>query len=52
VLLSVGSGAYQVAARVEAMQDGRLGEQIRLKNPESGRTLSGVVIGPNQLRGL
>ena len=53
VLISIGSGGtYQVSARVEAMQDGRLGEQIRLRNPESGRMLSGVVLGPNQVRGL
>lgn len=53
VLISVGSGGdYQVSARVEAMQDGRLGEQIRLKNPESGRVLSGVVLGPNRVQGL
>jgi len=29
-----------------------LGEQIRLKNPESGRLISGVVTGPNALKGL
>ncbi len=53
VILSVGqSSGFAITARVEALQDGRMGEQIRLKNPESGRILSGVVTGPNAARGL
>ncbi|MFZ2738496.1 MAG: flagellar basal body P-ring formation chaperone FlgA [Burkholderiaceae bacterium] len=53
VLLSVGeAGGYAITARVEALQDGRMGEQVRLKNPESGRFLSGIVTGPNAARGL
>lgn len=44
--------SFQVRVRLEAMQDGRMGEQIRLKNTESGRQISGVVVGPNQVRGL
>lgn len=52
-LMTVGSpGDFQISVRVEALQDGRMGEQIRLKNPESGRLLSGMVIGPNAVRGL
>lgn len=52
-LLTVGQGAgFQITVRVEAEQDGYLGEQIRLKNPESGRLISGVVTGPNALKGL
>lgn len=52
-LLTVGqNGNFQVTVRVEAEQDGYLGEQIRLKNPESGRLISGVVTGPNALKGL
>jgi flagella basal body P-ring formation protein FlgA len=47
VQLNVGrSTGFMVTARVEAMQDGRMGEHIKLKNPESGRMLSGVVRGP------
>jgi len=34
------------------LQDGRMGEQIKLKNPESGRILTGVVKGPNAVDGL
>ena len=53
VLMSVGqSTGFQISARVEAMQDGRYGEQIKLKNRESGRLLSGMVKGPNQVQGL
>jgi flagella basal body P-ring formation protein FlgA len=52
-LMTVGSpGDFQISVRVEALQDGRMGEQIRLKNPESGRLLSGVVVGPNAVRGI
>lgn len=47
VQLSVGkSSGFMVSARVEALQDGRLGEHIKLKSPESDRMLSGVVRGP------
>jgi flagella basal body P-ring formation protein FlgA len=53
VLLSVGQAqGFQISARVEAMQDGRYGEQIKLKNRDSGRELSGRVQGPNKVVGL
>ena len=53
VMLSVGQSAgFQISARVEALQDGRFGEQIQLKNRESGRLLSGQVMGPNRVQGL
>ena len=53
VLMSVGeTSGFKISARVEAMQDGRYGEQIKLKNRESGRLLSGMVKGPNQVEGL
>ncbi len=53
VMLTVGQGnGFSITARVEAMQDGKIGDQIRLKNPESGRLLTGIVTGPNAARGL
>jgi flagella basal body P-ring formation protein FlgA len=53
VMLTVTQGGgFSITARVEALQDGRMGEQVRLKNPDSGRILSGVVTGPNAARGL
>jgi len=52
VLLTVGEGSgFRVSVRLEALQDGRMGDRISLRNPESGRTVSGVVIGPNQAQG-
>jgi flagella basal body P-ring formation protein FlgA len=53
VLMSVGqSSGFKISARVEAMQDGRYGEQIKLKNRESGRLLTGLVKAPNEVEGL
>jgi flagella basal body P-ring formation protein FlgA len=52
-LLSISTnGAFQVTVQAEAQQDGYLGDQIRLKNADSGRIFYGVVTGPNLLRGL
>jgi len=52
-MLTVGQGAgFQITVRVQAEQDGYMGEQIRLRNTESGRLISGVVTGPNALKGL
>ena len=44
-------GEFQISVRLEAMQDGRLGEQIKLRNAESGRILGGVVTGKGSVRG-
>ena len=53
VLVSVGEGrGFQITVRAEAQQDGLMGEQIKLKNIESGRILSAVVSGPSTARGI
>jgi flagella basal body P-ring formation protein FlgA len=53
VLMSIGQAqGFQISARVEAQQDGRYGEQIKLINRDSGRMLTGLVKGPNQVQGL
>ncbi len=53
VTVAVGEGkGFLITVRAEAQQDGLLGEQIRLKNPESGRSLSAVITGVNMARGL
>jgi flagellar basal body P-ring formation protein FlgA len=53
VMISIGeSGGFQVQARLEALQDGRMGEQIRLKNRESGKQISAVVTGLNTAQAL
>jgi len=53
VLVAVGEGkGFLITVRAEAQQDGTLGDQIRLKNPELGRSLTAVVTGMNTARGL
>jgi flagella basal body P-ring formation protein FlgA len=52
-MLTLGEGkGFKISVKVEALQDGRLGEQIRLKNAESGKILSGVVSGASAVRGI
>jgi flagella basal body P-ring formation protein FlgA len=53
VTMNVGDkSGFLITVRVEALQDGRMGEQVKLKNTESGRQISGVVVGPNLVKGL
>lgn len=53
VTMNVGEkSGFLITVRVEALQDGRMGEQVKLKNTESGRQISGVVVGPNLVKGL
>ena len=53
VLMTIGSPAtFEISVKAEAMQDGRVGEQNKLRNTESGRTLSGVVTGKGTAKGL
>ncbi len=48
VQVTAGEGqCFSITMRAEALQDGGLGEPIRLKNVESGRSLYGVITGPN-----
>jgi len=52
VQLTVGrAGEFQISVRLEAMQDGRLGDPIKLRNAESGRILGGVVTGKGLVKG-
>lgn len=52
VNLSMGApGSFTITVKLEALQDGRLGEQIRMRNPDSGRMLTGVVTGRGLVRG-
>jgi flagella basal body P-ring formation protein FlgA len=46
VTAGVGQG-FLITMRAESLQDGGIGEQIRLKNSESGRSLIAVITGPN-----
>ena len=48
VQVTAGEGqGFKITMRAEALQEGGIGEQIRLKNVESGRSLYGVITGPN-----
>jgi flagella basal body P-ring formation protein FlgA len=52
VVLSIGKPSeFEITIKLEAMQDGRMGEQVKLKNAETGRILNGIVTGLGQLRG-
>ncbi|MFM8865019.1 MAG: flagellar basal body P-ring formation chaperone FlgA, partial [Limnohabitans sp.] len=47
-VLNVGQNqGFQISVRVEVLQDGYMGDQVRLRNPDSGRTLTGIVTGLN-----
>jgi flagella basal body P-ring formation protein FlgA len=46
------SPGFQISARVEALDNGRMGEPVRLKNRDSGRIISGVVTGLGTVSGL
>lgn len=51
VLVTVGSGqGFLITVKAEAQQDGAIGENIRLKNTESGRLLSAEVTGSGTAR--
>ncbi len=53
VNFSVGEGrGFLIIVKTEAQQDGSLGDQIKLKNVESGRLISGVITGLNEARAL
>ena len=52
VTLSVGSGALLITVSMQALEGGKLGEQIRLLNPESSETVDAVVSGTRRARGL
>lgn len=48
VHVTAGEGqGFSITMRAEAQQDGGLGDQIRLKNTESGRSLSATITGPS-----
>lgn len=52
VTMTVGQGTgFTITVRLEALQDGRMGERVTLRNTESGRTVSGVVNGMNSVKG-
>lgn len=50
VVTMQGVPGLTITARLEALQDGRIGETVRLRNRESERIVSAVVVGPNAAR--
>lgn len=53
VVMTVGTpGTFQISVKAEALQDGKMGEQIKLRNTESGRTMSAIVTGKGLARGV
>lgn len=52
VTLTVVRGSLQIVTRVEALGDGRLGDKVNVRNPDSGRTFSGIVTGRAMVKGL
>ncbi len=53
VIVSIGEGkGFLISIRAEALQDGQMGDQIRLKNTESGRSISAVVTGVNTAKAM
>ncbi|MGA0018244.1 MAG: flagella basal body P-ring formation protein FlgA, partial [Burkholderiaceae bacterium] len=53
VQITIGQGQrFAISARLVAEQDGRMGQQIKLKNPDTGRVVMGRVVGSNEVVGL
>ena len=53
VTVMIGEGrGFLITVKAEAQQDGALGDQIRLKNIDSGRSISGVITGMNEVKVL
>ncbi|MAF82333.1 MAG: flagella basal body P-ring formation protein FlgA [Proteobacteria bacterium] len=52
VQLKILAQGMLVTATVEALEDGHIGQQIKLMNNASGKTVTGVVTGLNEVSGL
>ncbi len=52
VLFSIVARGMLVKAMVEALEDGHMGEQIKLINKDSGKIVTGIVTGKNKVSGL
>ena len=52
VLFSIVARGMLVKATVEALEDGHMGEQIKLINKDSGKIVTGIVTGKNKVSGL
>lgn len=52
VVLTVALQGLEISVRVEALEDAKLGDQVKLRNPDSGKALAGVVTGRGSARAL
>ena len=52
VRLKIQRGIVHITLEAVALENGKMGEQVDLMNPESGRTIQGIVTGRNEARGL
>jgi len=52
VRLIITRGALEISVETIALENGKIDQQVLLKNPESGKTIKGIVSGRNEARGL
>jgi flagella basal body P-ring formation protein FlgA len=52
VTLTISRGALTISVDTIAVKDGKMGEQVELKNAESGKIIHGVVTGRHRAEGI
>ena len=52
VFLVIERGSLSITTKMLALEDGKFGAQIKLKNPESQEIVSGIVSGPGKTKGI
>ncbi len=52
VQLTVSKGALIISSEMIAMEDGKIGDQVSLMNPESKDLVPGIVVGKRKVKGL
>jgi len=52
VVLTVARAGLELSVQAEALEDARMGDQVKLRNPESGKALAGTVTGRGTARAL
>jgi flagella basal body P-ring formation protein FlgA len=52
VRLTIKRGALEITVEAIALENAKIGEQVLLKNPDSGKEIRGIVTGRHAARGL
>ena len=52
VRLTIKRGALEITVETIALENAKIGEQVMLRNPDSGREIRGIVTGRHEARGL